>query len=61
MRVIVTQIASDGTMRRRMIDPAGRDAGRWQELIARALMPRCRTGWFPATLFTICVWVSGMS
>jgi hypothetical protein len=38
MRVVVTQIESDGTMRRRMVETAGRgDAGLWQELITRAL------------------------
>ena len=37
MRVVVTQIESDGTMRRRVVETAGRsDAGLWQELIARA-------------------------
>jgi hypothetical protein len=34
----VTQIESDGAMRRRMVETAGRsDAGLWQELIGRAL------------------------
>jgi hypothetical protein len=38
MRVVVTQIDSDGTMWRRMVETAGRsDAGLWQELITRAL------------------------
>jgi hypothetical protein len=38
MRVVVTQIESDGAMWRRMVETAGRsDAGLWQELIARAL------------------------
>jgi hypothetical protein len=38
MRVVVTQIESDGTMWRRMVETAGRsDAGLWQELIGRAL------------------------
>jgi hypothetical protein len=38
MRVVVTQIESDGTMWRRMVETAGRsDAGLWQELITRAL------------------------
>ena len=38
MRVVVTQIGSDGTMWRRMVETAGRsDAGLWQELITRAL------------------------
>jgi hypothetical protein len=38
MRVIVTQIESDGTMWRRMVETAGRsDAGLWQDLIGRAL------------------------
>jgi len=33
----VTRIAPDGSMRRRMLDTAGRsDAGRWQELIRQA-------------------------
>jgi hypothetical protein len=37
-----------------MIDSAGRsDAGHWQELIARALLSRCRTGRFLATPSTI--------
>ena len=34
----MTQIESDGTMWRRMVETAGRsDAGLWQELIGRAL------------------------
>ena len=34
----MTQVGWDGTMWRRMIDTAGRsDAGRWQELLARAV------------------------
>jgi hypothetical protein len=38
MRVVVTRIGPDGTMRRRMVDTAAsRDAGPWEELIARAL------------------------
>jgi hypothetical protein len=38
MRVIVTRIGPDGTMRRRMVDTAmSGDAGRWEELIGRAL------------------------
>ncbi len=38
MRVVVTQIESDGTMERRSVETAGcGDAGLWQELIARAL------------------------
>ena len=38
MRVEVTQIEADGAMWRRIIDTADRsDAGRWQQLIARAL------------------------
>jgi hypothetical protein len=38
MRVVVTQIESDGAMSRRMVETDGRrDAGLWQELIARAL------------------------
>jgi hypothetical protein len=38
MRVIVTRIGPDGTMRRRMVDTAASgNAGPWQELIARAL------------------------
>jgi hypothetical protein len=38
MRVEVTQVGWDGTMWRRMIDTTGRsDAGRWQELLARAV------------------------
>ncbi len=38
MRVVVTQIGSDGTMNRRMVDTAGRsDAFQWEELITRAL------------------------
>ena len=37
MRVEVTEVEWDGAMRRRKIDTAGQgDAGRWQELIARA-------------------------
>ena len=39
MRVVVTQIESDGAMWRRVVETAGRsDAGLWQELIARALV-----------------------
>ena len=38
MRVVVTRIGPDGTMRRRMVDTAASgDAGPWEELIARAL------------------------
>ena len=38
MRVVVTQIGSDGTIKRRMVDTAGRsDAFQWEELVARAL------------------------
>jgi hypothetical protein len=38
MRVVVTRIGPDGTMRRRMVDTAAsRDAGPWEELIVRAL------------------------
>ena len=37
MRVEVTQVEWDGAMRRRRLDTAGDgDAGRWQELVARA-------------------------
>jgi hypothetical protein len=42
MRVVVTLIGPDGTMRRRMVDTAASsDAGPWEELLARAL-PACR-------------------
>jgi hypothetical protein len=38
MRVVVTLIGPDGTMRRRMVDTAtSRDTGPWEELLARAL------------------------
>jgi hypothetical protein len=38
MRVVVTRIGPDGTMRRRMVDTAASGAaGPWEELIARAL------------------------
>jgi hypothetical protein len=38
MRVVVTRIGPDGTMRRRMVDTAASsDADPWEELIARAL------------------------
>jgi hypothetical protein len=38
MRVVVTRISQDGTMRRRMVDTAASgDAGAWEELTARAL------------------------
>ena len=38
MRVIVTLIGPDGTMRRRMVDTAASsDAGPWEELLALAL------------------------
>jgi hypothetical protein len=38
MRVVVTRISQEGTMRRRMVDTAASgDAGPWDELAARAL------------------------
>ena len=38
MRIEVTEVDWDGAMRRRKVDTAGHsDAGRWQQLIARAL------------------------
>jgi len=38
MRVVVTLIGPDGTMRRRMVDTAASsDTGPWEELLARAL------------------------
>ena len=38
MKVVVTRIGPDGTMRRRMADTAvSGDVGPWEELIARAL------------------------
>ena len=38
MRVVVTQIGSDGTIERRTVDTAGRgDAFQWEDLITRAL------------------------
>jgi hypothetical protein len=38
MRVVVTRIDPDGTMRRRMVGTAASsDVGPWEELIARAL------------------------
>jgi hypothetical protein len=38
MRVVVTLIGSDGTMRRRMVDTAASgDTGPWEELLTRAL------------------------
>ena len=38
MRVVVTRISQDGTMRRRMVDTAAAgDVGPWQDLAARAL------------------------
>jgi hypothetical protein len=38
MRVVVTRIGPDGTMRRRMVDTAASgDADLWEELIERAL------------------------
>jgi hypothetical protein len=38
MRVVVTQIESDGAIKRRMVDTAGRsDAFQWEELVARAM------------------------
>ena len=41
MRVVVTRIGPDGTMRRRMADTAASgDVGPWEELIARALAAR---------------------
>ena len=39
MRVVVTLIGPDGTMRRRMVDTAASsDTGPWEELLARALV-----------------------
>jgi hypothetical protein len=41
MRVVVTQIGSGGTIKRRMVDTDGRrDASQWEELVARALAVR---------------------
>ena len=41
MRVVVTRIEWDGTMRRRLVDTAGRsDASQWEALIGRALAIR---------------------
>ena len=38
MRVVVTLIGPDGTMRRRMVDTAASgNTGPWEELIARAV------------------------
>jgi hypothetical protein len=38
MRVVVTRISQDGTMRRRMVDTAAPgDVGPWEELAERAL------------------------
>ena len=38
MRVVVTLIGPDGTLRRRLVDTAAStDAGSWEELVARAL------------------------
>jgi hypothetical protein len=38
MRVVVTRIEHDGTMRRRMVDTAGQsERQNWEELAARAL------------------------
>jgi hypothetical protein len=38
MRVVVTRIEPDGTMRRRVVNTAQRDDGpRWEDLAARAL------------------------
>jgi len=38
MRVVVTRIEPDGTMRRRLVNTARRDDGpRWEDLAARAL------------------------
>jgi hypothetical protein len=38
MRVVVTQIEPDGSIRRRMVDTAGRsDAFQWEELVEGAL------------------------
>jgi hypothetical protein len=39
MRVVVTRIGPDGTMRRQMVDTAASsDAGPWEDLITRALV-----------------------
>jgi hypothetical protein len=41
MRVVVTRIEWDGTMRRRLVDTAGRsDASQWEGLVTRALAIR---------------------
>jgi len=41
MRVVVTLIGPDGTMRCRMVDTAASsDTGLWEELLARALAAR---------------------
>jgi len=41
MRVVVTRIEPDGTMRRRVVNTARRDDGpRWEDLAARALTSR---------------------
>jgi hypothetical protein len=38
MRVVVTRIEPDGTMRRRVVDTAWRgDGSRWEDLVARAV------------------------
>ena len=65
MRVVVTRIGPDGTMRRRMVDTAASsDAGPWEELIARALAappPYRPTARYPAVRFTIFAPVSRLS
>jgi len=41
MRVVVTRIEWDGTMRRRLVDTVGRsDAPQWEGLVSRALAIR---------------------
>ena len=58
----MTQIESDGTMWRRMLETAGRsDAALWQELITRALAVPLPYRPALAASSTISIWTTGMS
>jgi hypothetical protein len=62
MRVVVTRIGPDGTMRRRVVDTAASsDAGPWEKLIARALAAPPPYRPVPGVRFTIFAPVSGSS
>ncbi|HMI27436.1 MAG TPA: hypothetical protein VK594_23395 [Streptosporangiaceae bacterium] len=49
MRVVITEIAGDGNIRRRALDTSGlTDAGRWENLIEQVLAIPRPTGRLPA-------------